>query len=82
MSVIQTGTTTADARVVVSIDEGPWQAATLTEAGDAFSWAFWTYDWGIPAAGEYTRTVIVVSVAVNGIVPTVPPGPVDTRVPA
>lgn len=42
--------------VEVSIDDGPWQAATLTEEGDAFSWSFWTYDWGTPAPGEHTVT--------------------------
>ncbi len=36
----------------------------------------------MPALGEYTRTVIRVLVAVNGIVPTELLAPVDTVVPA
>ena len=36
----------------------------------------------MPAAGEYTRTVILVFVALNGMMPTVRLGPVDTTVPA
>ena len=35
-----------------------------------------------PARGEYTRTRIFVSAAVNGIIPTDSFGPVDTVVPA
>ena len=37
---------------------------------------------GIPAFGEYTRTVILVLVAVNPILPTELLAPVDTVVPA
>ena len=36
----------------------------------------------MPAFGEYTRTVILVSVAVNGILPTDSLASVDTVVPA
>ena len=45
------------AGVEVRIDDGPWTAATLTEGrGAEFAWAFWTLDWGMPAAGEHTVT--------------------------
>ena len=43
--------------VEVSVDGGAWEPATLTEGGDsAYTWAFWTYDWTAPAAGEHTVT--------------------------
>lgn len=45
------------AGVDVSIDGGEWQAATLDTADSAeFAWTFWTFDWGMPAAGEHTIT--------------------------
>ncbi len=43
------------AGVEVRLDDGPWQAATLTEGQQAeFAWAFWTLDWGTPSPGEHT----------------------------
>src|SRR5918994_1671532 len=40
------------AGVEVRIDDGPWQAATLTEGQRAqLALAFWTFDWGTPAPG-------------------------------
>ncbi len=43
--------------VDVSIDGGPWQAATLTEGdGSGVTWTFWTLDWESPAPGEHTIT--------------------------
>lgn len=45
------------AGVEVSIDGGPWEAATLTEGqGEEFAWVFWTFDWGTPDPGEHTVT--------------------------
>jgi DMSO/TMAO reductase YedYZ molybdopterin-dependent catalytic subunit len=44
-------------RVEVQIDDGPWQRArirrTRSQGDKEFSWSFWTYDWGRPAAGTY-----------------------------
>lgn len=43
--------------VEVRIDDGAWQAATLTEGeGSQYAWVFWTFDWDAPAAGEHTIT--------------------------
>jgi DMSO/TMAO reductase YedYZ molybdopterin-dependent catalytic subunit len=44
------------AGVEVQIDDEPWQAATLTDAGSEFAWTFWTLDWGTPTPGEHTIT--------------------------
>jgi DMSO/TMAO reductase YedYZ molybdopterin-dependent catalytic subunit len=50
------------ARLEVSIDNGPWQAATLkiprpsTTASRRIAWSFWTLDWGTPSSGEHTIT--------------------------
>jgi DMSO/TMAO reductase YedYZ molybdopterin-dependent catalytic subunit len=51
------------ARVEVQIDDGQWMAATLespvvSQSGSSsrnsrYSWRFWTFDWGRPAAGEH-----------------------------
>jgi DMSO/TMAO reductase YedYZ molybdopterin-dependent catalytic subunit len=48
------------AAVEVQIDGGPWRAAQLEEPPDTvrrrareYSWRFWTFDWGSPAAGEH-----------------------------
>jgi DMSO/TMAO reductase YedYZ molybdopterin-dependent catalytic subunit len=42
-------------RVEVSIDGGPFRAARLRrQLGGEYSWRFWTYDWGTPAAGVHT----------------------------
>jgi DMSO/TMAO reductase YedYZ molybdopterin-dependent catalytic subunit len=44
-------------RVEVQIDAGPWQQARIrrmrTQGDREFSWRFWTFDWGRPAAGTY-----------------------------
>jgi len=44
--------------VEVQIDGGSWRRAQLHRqrplGGNGFSWAFWTWDWGTPAAGEHT----------------------------
>jgi DMSO/TMAO reductase YedYZ molybdopterin-dependent catalytic subunit len=51
------------AAVEVKIDDGPWMDARLKDqrprrkrshARTEFAWAFWTFDWGKPAAGEHT----------------------------
>lgn len=46
------------ASVDVQVDGGVWQQATITEGAgaSAYSWKFWTLDWGAPAAGEHTIT--------------------------
>jgi DMSO/TMAO reductase YedYZ molybdopterin-dependent catalytic subunit len=43
-------------RVEVSVDGQPFRAARLQRqlSGGEHTWAFWTYDWGTPAAGEHT----------------------------
>ncbi|MBA3414359.1 MAG: sulfite oxidase, partial [Chloroflexia bacterium] len=62
------------AGVEVRIDDGPWQRATLGEGrGEAFAWAFWTLDWGTPAAGEHTVTSR--ATAVDGEVQPAPDDP-------
>jgi DMSO/TMAO reductase YedYZ molybdopterin-dependent catalytic subunit len=54
------------AGVEVRIDDGPWQAATLTTGeGEEFAWVFWTLDWGTPEAGEHTVTSRATSLAGN-----------------
>jgi DMSO/TMAO reductase YedYZ molybdopterin-dependent catalytic subunit len=45
------------AAVEVQIDAGPWMRATLDDPpprrARGYSWRFWTFDWGMPAAGEH-----------------------------
>jgi DMSO/TMAO reductase YedYZ molybdopterin-dependent catalytic subunit len=45
-------------RVEVQIDGGAWTPATLEtftgEVSRGYSWRFWTFDWGMPSAGEHT----------------------------
>jgi DMSO/TMAO reductase YedYZ molybdopterin-dependent catalytic subunit len=65
------------AGVEVRIDDGEWQAATLTEEGDAFSWSFWTFDWGTPAPGEHTITSR--AIAADGEVQPAPEDPLLTN---
>jgi DMSO/TMAO reductase YedYZ molybdopterin-dependent catalytic subunit len=48
--------------VEVKIDDGEWQAATLTEgAGEVHAWTFWTFDWAAEP-GEHTVTSRATSV--------------------
>jgi hypothetical protein len=62
------------AGVEVRIDDGDWRPATLGEgAGEAFAWAFWTVDWGTPAAGEHTVTSR--AIAADGEVQPAPDDP-------
>jgi DMSO/TMAO reductase YedYZ molybdopterin-dependent catalytic subunit len=43
--------------VDVRIDDGEWQPTALDTANSAeFAWTFWTFEWGMPAAGEHTVT--------------------------
>jgi DMSO/TMAO reductase YedYZ molybdopterin-dependent catalytic subunit len=49
------------AAVEVQIDRGPWAPAQLQEPPNPvrrrsrdYAWRFWTFDWGSPAAGEYS----------------------------
>jgi DMSO/TMAO reductase YedYZ molybdopterin-dependent catalytic subunit len=65
------------AGVEVSIDDEPWQPATLTEAGTEFAWTFWEFDWGTPTAGEHA--VRSRAIAKNG---DVQPAPDDPQVAA
>jgi hypothetical protein len=45
------------ASVEVSIDDGEWEMATLTEGeGEEPAWVFWTYDWSTAAPGKHTVT--------------------------
>jgi hypothetical protein len=45
------------AGVEVQIDDGAWQAATLTEGeGSEYAWVFWTLEWEDPTPGEHTVT--------------------------
>ena len=54
------------AGVEVRIDDGAWQAATLTDGQLAeFAWTFWTFDWGTPAPGEHTVTSRAIDVDGN-----------------
>jgi DMSO/TMAO reductase YedYZ molybdopterin-dependent catalytic subunit len=65
------------AGVEVRIDDGAWQPATLTEEGDAFSWSFWTFDWGTPVPGEHTVTSR--AIAADGEVQPAPDDPFFTN---
>jgi DMSO/TMAO reductase YedYZ molybdopterin-dependent catalytic subunit len=40
--------------VEVSVDGGPWQAATLDKANTRFSWKLFTFDWKGVSTGEHT----------------------------
>ena len=40
--------------VEVSVDGGPWQAATLDKANTRFGWKLFTYDWKNATPGEHT----------------------------
>jgi len=40
--------------VEVSIDGGPWKAATLDKRNAPYSWQLFTYEWTGAAAGEHT----------------------------
>jgi len=48
--------------VEVRIDDGPWLRARLfgpvahSRRTRGLSWRFWTFDWGMPAAGQHTVT--------------------------
>jgi DMSO/TMAO reductase YedYZ molybdopterin-dependent catalytic subunit len=55
------------ARVEVQVDSGPWMPATITEGGggSAYSWKFWTLDWGSPPAGEHAVTSRAIDTAGN-----------------
>lgn len=59
--------------VEVRIDDGPWEPATITEPGDALTWAFWTYDWADPTPGEHT--VSSRAIAEDGAVQPAPDDP-------
>jgi DMSO/TMAO reductase YedYZ molybdopterin-dependent catalytic subunit len=62
------------AGVEVHIDEEPWQPATLlSEDESAFTWTFWTFDWGTPTPGEHTVTSR--AIAVDGEVQPAPDDP-------
>ena len=40
--------------VEVSVDGGPWQAATLDKSNTRFSWKLFTFDWKAATPGEHT----------------------------
>jgi DMSO/TMAO reductase YedYZ molybdopterin-dependent catalytic subunit len=64
------------AKVEVRIDQGPWQPATLETddgKGNAFTWTFWTLDWGTPSSGEHSITSR--AIAENGEVQPAPDDP-------
>ena len=50
------------AAVQVRIDNGPWRSARLfgpvarTRRSRGLAWQFWTFNWGMPAAGEHRVT--------------------------
>jgi Mo-co oxidoreductase dimerisation domain len=50
------------AAVQVSIDDGPWIPARLfgpvahRRSSRGLAWQFWTFNWGMPAAGEHRVT--------------------------
>jgi len=53
----------AIARVDVRIDNGPWRAADLVDRhpgkknkSRGYAWNFWTFNWGMPSAGEHSVT--------------------------
>jgi DMSO/TMAO reductase YedYZ molybdopterin-dependent catalytic subunit len=60
--------------VEVRIDDGEWQAATLTTGnGEAFAWVFWTLDWAAPSAGEHT--IASRAIAASGEIQPAPDDP-------
>jgi DMSO/TMAO reductase YedYZ molybdopterin-dependent catalytic subunit len=67
------------ASLEISIDGGPWQAATLLvpqtqpEHTSGYAWSLWTYDWGHPTSGEHTVTSRAIDV--RGNVQPVPDDP-------
>jgi hypothetical protein len=50
------------AAVEVRIDDGPWMPASLFgpvahwRSSRGLAWRFWTFNWGMPAAGEHRVT--------------------------
>jgi hypothetical protein len=48
--------------VEVSVDEGPWQEATLVTPrapsrwSRRFAWSFWSLEWGTPSTGQHSVT--------------------------
>jgi DMSO/TMAO reductase YedYZ molybdopterin-dependent catalytic subunit len=56
------------AAVQVRIDDGPWQPTELIgpkPSRRGFTWRFWKYEWGTPAAGEHRVTSRALDVAGN-----------------
>lgn len=45
------------AKVEISIDDGPWQEATLSTDVSADTWRQWRYEWKGAAPGNHTATV-------------------------
>lgn len=56
--------------VEVSIDGGPWQAATIDPASSKYSWKLFTLDWANPSPGEHTLVSRVIDA--NGQVQATP----------
>jgi len=56
--------------VEVSIDGGPWQAATLDPNASRYSWKLFTYEWRDAKAGEHTLVSRVIDA--NGQVQATP----------
>ncbi len=56
--------------VEISIDGGPWQAATLDPKANKYSWKLFTYKWENAKAGEHTLVSRVIDV--NGQVQATP----------
>jgi len=48
--------------VEISIDGGPWQAATVDTANGQYSWKLFSYDWKGASAGEHTLVSRVIDV--------------------
>jgi DMSO/TMAO reductase YedYZ molybdopterin-dependent catalytic subunit len=63
------------AGVEVRIDDGPWQAATLSPEGNPseHAWTFWRFGWGTPTPGEHTVTSR--AIATDGDVQPAPDDP-------
>ena len=40
--------------VEVSVDNAPWQAATIERRDEPFTWRFWSFDWKDAKEGEHT----------------------------
>ena len=56
------------AAVQVRIDDGPWKPTELIgpkPSNRGFTWRFWKYEWGTPAAGEHTVTSRALDTAGN-----------------